>query len=65
MAHAEICPVCMGKGTYPTARPETSTAVTDTEKVCHGCDGKGWVTVETASKYEIGHTPMFQIHGRD
>jgi len=43
--HAERCPVCNGRGTL---RPEdlgecgyTSSA----ERQCHGCGGKGWVTV--------------------
>ncbi|MBI9078339.1 MAG: hypothetical protein JEY79_17230 [Pseudodesulfovibrio sp.] len=57
MAHAEICPVCMGRGTYATAKPETSTTVTTTERVCHGCGGKGWVTVEAKPKYEITRDP--------
>lgn len=33
LAHAETCPVCRGKGSL----------LGDT---CHGCGGKGWVTVE-------------------
>jgi len=32
MAHAEKCPLCKGAGTVK-------------EKTCHGCNGKGWVTV--------------------
>lgn len=31
MAHAEVCPVCQGKGKG--------------EATCHGCGGKGWVEV--------------------
>lgn len=31
MAHAEICPVCKGERDG---------------KPCHGCGGKGWVTIE-------------------
>jgi len=39
--HAEICPVCVGKGVvYGIA--ETGACPTET---CHGCNGKGWVTV--------------------
>lgn len=34
MAHAEKCPVCSGTGK------------SEPDKVCHGCDGKGWVTVK-------------------
>lgn len=32
MAHSEICPVCKGKGKVK-------------DKNCHGCFGRGWVTV--------------------
>jgi hypothetical protein len=41
MAHAEICPVCNGKGTIE------QNGATD-PKTCHGCNGKGWVTVGEA-----------------
>lgn len=46
MSHAEKCPICCGKGIihhderYPLAM---SGAL---KKTCHGCGGKGWVTVE-------------------
>ena len=32
MAHGEKCPVCKGAGKIKT-------------KKCHGCEGKGWVTI--------------------
>ena len=32
MSHAEICPVCKGKGKSGKGK-------------CHGCNGRGWVTV--------------------
>lgn len=32
MSHAEICPICKGTGKLE-------------KRICHGCDGKGWVTV--------------------
>ena len=32
MSHAEICPICQGKGEV-------------LGKKCYGCGGKGWVTV--------------------
>lgn len=32
MAHAQQCPVCGGSGKVK-------------EKICHGCDGRGWVEV--------------------
>jgi len=34
MSDAKLCPVCKGTGKYM-------------EKRCHGCFGKGWVTVGT------------------
>jgi len=33
MAHAQICPVCMGKGKLPNG------------DICNGCFGKGWIEV--------------------
>ena len=54
MAHAEICPVCNGVGTVTTAKPYSITAVTTPEKTCHGCGGKGWVTVTGKAQVEVG-----------
>jgi len=33
MSHAEICPVCKGKGKID-------------DKPCHGCGGLGWITIQ-------------------
>jgi hypothetical protein len=44
MAHAERCPVCHGSGKL--SNDGKSTAVS--EPTCHGCWGRGWVTVEDA-----------------
>ncbi len=41
MAHAETCPLCNGSGKL---QEPGSTAVMN--KTCHGCGGKGWVSVE-------------------
>ena len=38
MAHAQICPVCNGKG-----------KLKDGSK-CHGCGGKGWITIQDNDK---------------
>jgi len=43
MAHAEKCPVCDGSGQYEF-------------RECHGCGGKGWITVEDCN---LGHVPNF------
>lgn len=45
MAHAEICPVCGGRGTTADSQAPTTAGVL--EKTCHGCNGSGWVTVGT------------------
>lgn len=45
MTHAELCPVCKGLGKI-------------NEKPCHGCDGKGWITVhDVAVTYPIYPLP--------
>ena len=43
--HAEQCPICggSGKGTLPDI-PQT--AAVQVPSTCHGCNGKGWVSVE-------------------
>ena len=45
MNHAELCPVCKGNG------------VVEGDKKCHGCDGKGWVTVQ--GEWEAPWYPWF------
>ena len=44
MSHSEVCPICHGKGEL-TTYDESSTG-NRTTKTCHGCNGKGWITVE-------------------
>ena len=41
MNEAQECPVCNGCGKYSSSGWTNATVV-----VCHGCNGKGWVTVE-------------------
>ena len=48
MAHAEICPVCQGKGSV-----KEGAVLCEREAVCHGCQGKGWVEVSD-EKSECG-----------
>ena len=43
MQRAQLCPVCGGTGTI--AEPLSSGTG---DKTCHGCGGKGWVTVGLA-----------------
>ena len=42
---AEKCPICYGTGKINTGNSSTAGPI---EKRCHGCGGKGWVTVEFA-----------------
>jgi len=45
MAHAELCPVCYGKGGL--VNRHGAPVVDDCGQVkCHGCGGRGWVTVQ-------------------
>lgn len=43
MAHAEICPICGGKG----VKRDLSDLTTGQPQRCHGCGGLGWITVGT------------------
>lgn len=49
MSHAEICPVCKGKGKINKNRSiiesELSFDPAKELKTCHGCGGLGWVAV--------------------
>jgi len=47
MAHAEICPICHGRGKI--RNPEDIT--TPMEITCHGCGGKGWIEVSNERSY--------------
>ena len=38
MAHAQICPICGGKG-------KIQDPFTNVEETCHGCSGRGWIEV--------------------
>jgi hypothetical protein len=44
----EICPVCQGEGKYRG-------------KICHGCDGKGWVVIDEGywTYYPDWTTPIY------
>jgi len=41
--HAEICPICKGKGEEYDSTLAAQQA--SPYKPCHGCNGKGWVEV--------------------
>ena len=48
MAHAEICPICHGRGKIKNPMDITAPV----EITCHGCGGKGWIEVSD-------ETPVF------
>jgi len=37
------CPVCNGSGSIPC--PDATSTAAGISRTCHGCGGKGWVTV--------------------
>lgn len=39
MSHAQVCPVCKGKGESPFYEGQKR------PPPCSGCDGKGWIVV--------------------
>ena len=45
MSTAVKCPVCNGSGKTYEPPPKDITSVQGTTRTCHGCDGRGWVTV--------------------
>lgn len=45
MQHAEICPVCKGSGIYCEYVDYVHTTGPINKRTCHGCSGKGWITV--------------------
>lgn len=51
---AQICPVCNGTGKYTVVKyrnpydlyPFTTSPIEFySERICHGCNGKGWIVV--------------------
>ena len=68
MSHSEICPVCNGTGIFRVIRYEQlgtphpfvsgPTFKYYNENPCHGCNGKGWITVEDKECIDISnHIP--------
>ena len=54
MTHAEICPVCKGKGRIPENYPVPYCDTPSKKlKVCHGCGGNGWIEVSDPQQYYI------------
>ena len=67
MSHSEICPVCNGTGIFRVIRYEQLGTPYPfiggpikyyNENPCHGCNGKGWITVEDKECTDISnHIP--------
>jgi len=45
--HAELCPVCRGKGVVAHPNPLRCGETTS----CHGCGGTGWITIRDDPPY--------------
>jgi len=58
MNHAEKCPICNGNG---TVERDTGTAAGRVNEICHGCGGKGWITVESFNNYPIRQDPPSRL----
>lgn len=56
--HAERCPVCHGTGKIKEEYPKI--IWDSSEKVCHGCYGRGWVTV--GEKIPAFSPPKYTFH---
>jgi|WetSurMetagenome_2_1015567.scaffolds.fasta_scaffold02220_9 hypothetical protein len=58
MAHAEKCPICNGSGVLPLLVSNDSTNAHPQTKVCHGCSGYGWITVQDTIPYVVPYIPF-------
>ncbi len=43
---AQLCPICMGDGKILKSPLVGVITMEKEEQTCHGCGGKGWVSVE-------------------
>lgn len=63
MNHAEICPVCKGTGQF---REYNDYAFyTYIQSTCHGCSGKGWITVSDSNDIPLKKTATLQLNKDD
>lgn len=49
--NAVICPVCKGTGKYTEYLNYNTNTAPYTERICHGCNEKGWVLVPEEEGY--------------
>ena len=57
MSHAEVCPICHGTGKVEDYEDFLDTTA-PLERTCHGCGGKGWVSVDDGEDYPAYPLPM-------
>jgi len=62
MTHAEKCPICLGNGILRYIDGIEISGIKlngEAEKICHGCNGKGWIQV--GIDYPQDNCPEVQI----
>ena len=62
MSHAERCPVCWGAGWVGANLPAGTTS-SPVLVTCHGCGGKGWVTVK--DRESVGYHDVDKFYPPD
>ena len=50
MAHAQKCPICSGEG---TVEKDIGHGIGREDLTCHGCGGKGWITIQDNDQQRI------------
>jgi len=58
MSHGEKCVICNGDGKIVTDTLKLVKKVPKTK--CHGCDGKGWVTIHDRTEWTYPQYPQWQ-----
>ncbi len=56
MSHAQTCPICWGSGAI-NSQPDIpgTTPGRIMSSPCHGCGGKGWVTVQDPPEHVVSN----------
>jgi len=57
MKHAELCPICKGRGKIVIDEMPDVTAAPQPQ-ICYGCGGKGWVEIEGGG----ANWPLYDIN---
>ena len=53
MKELSLCPVCKGKGMLFVLGIDDETGREEGNKVCHGCEGRGWVSPECTLNFNF------------